>query len=138
MSNAAYDRWCKAAETFRPRTIVYTRDGSSGHLGGCARCGGGCVVTEYLAPFSGSAALHIKGDPSCETCRIDRVKRWGDLMEACPAARAERLSTWPWGYMAPILQRHGMIVHVSDEGAWELTDAGRDALARFDAGRRSK
>ena len=119
---AAVDRSAAAGE-FTPDTRRNMK---------CARCGGQMVIFKYAEPSHG-ADLNIKALPVCELCRVDRVKRWGDLLQASAERGRELRTTVPSTPHGRACEAAGLVRYVARDGAWELTKAGEQLLADFDA-----
>lgn len=134
MNKKARQDWLQRVAVIDLKTLRYAPDGTGDRRGGCALCGGPVTVTDYVTPFNGSAAPEVRGLVGCETCRVDRVKRWSDLFKACPEAARERSSVFPFPPPRPVLERRGLVERVRDEGAWILTAKGEALLNAFDAG----
>ena len=130
---AAAERYVRDVESLR----------AAGHLdpvvheGGCARCGGDLTVTTLVSPPDGmNSAVVTTGVSTCDVCRFDRVKRWGDL--AAEATRAglpsggldtETMTHVP---TARALASAGLVQYDRTDGAWELTPAGLALLRAAD------
>lgn len=107
---------------------------------GCARCGCDLEIRPYFAPFAGSVAPETKTRNVCAVCRVDRVKRWVDLMqqsanEGRELRESHLVGLRPLRGTARLLEHAGLVVYNSEDGAWELTASGASLLRRADAHR---
>lgn len=111
------------------------------YKGGCGRCGGDLEIRPYFEAFAGRGTPNVKTINVCSVCRVDRVKRWSDLMQQSAhegrelrqghlvgPERAHRGS-------ARILQDAGLVQYVAEDCAWELTAEGLALLRRADGAR---
>ena len=113
---------------------------NDGHLepevwpGGCGRCGGDLTITPYVTPRPGPMVSVPMTDTinTCDVCRVDRVQRWGDIMQASAAEGRELRNGNP---TARVLQKAGLVRYNRTDKAWELTRDGSDLLARYDNAR---
>lgn len=102
---------------------------------GCGRCGGDIDIRIYLEPFDGHEPVATKAIGVCPVCRVDRVKRWGDLMgqSAAEGRELRRVTPGePHPGTARILASAGLVSYNRDDGAWELTTEGLALLRRAD------
>jgi len=102
---------------------------------GCGRCGGDLVVHPYPVPCRG-ADFEVKTLNLCPVCRVDRVKRWADLNgiardRGLPHGGLD-VETMTHVPIARALAKAGLIQYDREDGAWELTQAGLDALRELD------
>lgn len=103
----------------------------------CGLCGGS-VDPDVGQPHD-AAHGQVTWRVACAVCRVDRVQRWGDLMQASAREGHElrRLVFPPDQHpgTARLAAEAGLVRYVRDDCSWELTDDGTALLSRFDAKR---
>lgn len=132
----------------RAKVVTYLRHveelRSKGHFEpvtypkGCGRCGGDLTVQDYPAPPGrGSWAVKTESVATCQVCRVDRVKRWADLINAAkdaglPYRGGLDVATMEHVPTARALAEIGLIRYDRTDGAWELTRDGARLLRKDD------
>jgi hypothetical protein len=105
---------------------------------GCGRCGGDFHVRSVPKSFDELTGNHGAVQSHdlrwCPVCRVDRVKRWGALIQGL-ADEGTEIRTVPPAPSSPYaraLAQEGLVRYDNTDHAWELTDAGLALLRRVD------